>query len=341
MITIEAIDLRNLDTDGYAALNKLQNRLRAEKLPDDPPMTDDEMAARWQNMPPIVTFSAWTAREPGNDDLLALAAVYFMETTTNQHVAQFLLQVLPTHRRQGLGSRLLRRVTVAAEETGRRLLVTESNSRVPAGEAFLTYFGARPGLAAHTNQLVLANVDQALLHDWLQRAPAGFELGLWDGAYPEEDMPAIVSLMNVMNQQPTDDLEIEDTEWTPEMVRQMEAHQLSSSNRRWTLFAREMESETVAGFTEVMLNAQRATIVQQGNTGVLPLFRNRGLGRWLKAAMLQRILEQWPEGRYVRTGNADSNAPMLKINRELGFEPYLSETLWQVETNTILERLAD
>jgi hypothetical protein len=41
----------------------------------------------------------------------------------------------------------------------------------------------------------------------------------------------------------------------------------------------------------------------------------------------------------VRTGNADSNAEMLRINEELGFKPYQSQTFWQVETDKVLAYL--
>jgi hypothetical protein len=47
--------------------------------------------------------------------------------------------------------------------------------------------------------------------------------------------------------------------------------------------------------------------------------------------MLERVIAGVPGARFVRTGNADSNEAMLAINRELGFEPYASEVIYQFE----------
>ena len=41
----------------------------------------------------------------------------------------------------------------------------------------------------------------------------------------------------------------------------------------------------------------------------------------------------------MRTGNADLNAAMLKINTDLGFQPYMADALWQVEVQKVLDYL--
>jgi hypothetical protein len=64
-----------------------------------------------------------------------------------------------------------------------------------------------------------------------------------------------------------------------------------------------------------------------------------GLGRWLKSAMLDKVLKERSQVKYVRTGNADSNAAMLKINTELGFKPYMAEAVWQVDLQQVLDYL--
>jgi GNAT superfamily N-acetyltransferase len=106
------------------------------------------------------------------------------------------------------------------------------------------------------------------------------------------------------------------------------------------MYAIHRPDDRVAGMTEVAWSPARPGIVEQWGTGVWPAYRNRGLGRWLKAAMLTKILRELPEARLIRTGNANSNAPMLKINHELGFKPFMSRPDWQVETQTVEKYLA-
>ncbi len=65
-------------------------------------------------------------------------------------------------------------------------------------------------------------------------------------------------------------------------------------------------------------------------TGVRLPYRGRGLGKWLKATMLLKVREEFPQVRVVVTGNATSNAPMLSINERLGFRPYREGLLAQI-----------
>jgi GNAT superfamily N-acetyltransferase len=96
----------------------------------------------------------------------------------------------------------------------------------------------------------------------------------------------------------------------------------------------------VAGFTEVYWNPTQPDVMDQGLTAVFPQYQNRGLGRWLKAAMLEKVLRDRPEVKRIHTGNADSNAPMLSINTQLGIKPYFATTAWQLETERAQEYVA-
>jgi len=326
----------------YAALNRHTNRIRLERLPDDPPIPLEETIQNLQNFPPFADFRMWAAWDPGQTEILALGYVVFLRMEENKHLAQFDITVLPEYRRQGLGRQMLRLIASSTQQEERRLLMTNTTDRMPGGEAFMTRLGANKGLEGHTNQLRLTDLDRGRIAEWIARGQqnlAEFELGLWDGAYPEEVLQEVVELIEVSNQQPLGDLEIEDMHMTPEQIRQAETNIFARGNQRWTFYVIDRAKGKFAGYTETVWNPNRPEVLLQDMTGVFPQYRNKGLGRWLKAVMLDKVLKERPEVKYVRTGNADSNTAMLKINTELGFKPYMADALWQVELQKILDYL--
>jgi GNAT superfamily N-acetyltransferase len=278
-------------------------------------------------------------REAPGGPLIAAADIGFDTTGENAHVAQFGIEVLPAHRRRGLGRRLLAWVTDIAQANGRRLLIGTSQDRVPAGAAFMQHIGATHGLEDRESQLALAELDRDLLARWQSDAlevAAGFELLTWDNVYPEEQIDAFADLCEVMNTAPRGTLDVEDQKVSAAMLREYAAGQLARGGFFWTIVARELASGKLVGYTQLFGNPARPTILYQGATAVRPEFRGHRLGRWMKAAMLEKVLVERPEARFVRTGNASSNAPMLAINIDLGFKPYMLSTVWQLDVENAL-----
>lgn len=332
---VRLFDLAAAGERDYAALNAFENRLRAEQLPDDPPIPLAEAIQGWQHIPKFMAVTQWVIWHPDGSAIVAAASTDVSHLSTNQHMAGFDIAVLPAFRRQELARSLLAPVVEVAQREDRRLLIGFTNERVPAGTAFMERMGASQGLASHENQLVLAELDKGLMQRWraqaVERAP-GFTLGLWIGPYPDDQIEAVVRLHEVMNTMPRDQLDVEDFHLTPEQVRQWEQTMTARGTERWTLYVVEEATGSLAGYTAVFWNANRPHLLYQGDTGVFPEYRNRGLGRWLKAAMIEKVLRDRPQVQFVRTSNADSNAAMLKINQEMGFRPYFAHTIWQVET---------
>ncbi len=338
-IEIKVFDPQKASESEFAALNTFNNRIRAEGWPEDPPKEVEETIRGLRSIPPFWEMSLWAVWRA--DEIVATGEVDIHRTEDNRHLAWFEIAVLPELRRRGIAKRLLKLVAEVARKENRRLLMTSTDSAIPAGEAFMKRLGARLGIVSGTNQLNLADLDRELLRQWQERAPkTEFELGLWEGPYPEEDLDAVVALLEVMNTAPRDNLEMEDWHWTAEQLRQREASLAQRKTERWTMYAREIKTGRLAGYTEVFWGPFEPETLYQGDTGVFPQYRNQGLGRWLKAAMLEKVLRDRPQVKRVRTGNANSNAPMLKINYELGFKPYKSWSTWQVELDRVLEYLA-
>jgi GNAT superfamily N-acetyltransferase len=341
-----AVQIRPYDKNAsevdFAALNRHTNHIRRERLPDDPPVPLEETINNLRSIPPFVDLKLWAAWNADQSEIVALGNIAILRMEENQHLAQFELTVQPEYRRLGIGRQLLGQIAGVAQQEGRRLLMTSTVDRIPAGEAFMLRLGAQKGLVGHTNQLRIVDLDRDLLERWLVAGQANlpeFDLGLWDGPYPEDQLPAIAELIDLTNQQPLGDLEIEDMHMTPEQLRQMETNLFARGSQRWTFYLVDRASGKFAGYTETVWNPNRPEILRQDMTGVFPQYRNKGLGRWLKAAMLDKVLKERPQVKYVRTGNADSNAAMLKINNALGFKPYTADALWQVELQKVLEYL--
>lgn len=66
--------------------------------------------------------------------------------------------------------------------------------------------------------------------------------------------------------------------------------------------------------------------IHQRFTGVKEAFRGKGIGKWLKADLLFYIRDTLPGAKFIDTGNAGNNAPMLSINERMGFK--LHKKVW-------------
>src|SRR5437773_12109374 len=136
---------------------------------------------------------------------------------------------------------------------------------------------------------------------------------------------------------------MDDWNTTPRQIAQWaRSRRATGRERRLVLAIHEATSET-AGYTEVVYDPRVPHVIQQQGTAVIPAHRGRGIGKWVKAAMLERVLGEWPDARYIRTGNASVNAPMLAINTRLGFRHAWDGALWEAsvaDLRAYLERRA-
>ena len=339
---IQQIAPEELTQAHWQAIHALAATLRKESLPDDPSPTLEEVIQSWSIHPPVAEERAWVIWDAAASQeaprVIGYNRTTIIHMEENAHIAQVYLGVHPSARRQGLGRQLLARSAAFARETGRRLIIVESNSNCPAGGAFLQASGAVQGLSMDVVQLDLQQIDCTLLRNWIERAAeraSGFKVGFWDGPYPEEALVQVGKVKAAMNEMPTQDLDIEDFNWTPEVLRQLDENLVQRQITRWTFYAQETATGDLAGFTEIFWTPGNPIVGQQGDTGVLNAYKNKGLGRWLKAAMLEKVLQEKPETRYIRTGNATTNEPMRKINQELGFKLFRSAWIWQLEVSQV------
>jgi mycothiol synthase len=320
-------------------MNTFFDAFRAEVQPENPPIPFEERLQRWRNPAEHAVSVDFVLEENG---LVAgtVIADWSKDDTDNPDTCWGDLLVAPEFRRRGLGTVLIRRLLEEIAGMGRTKFFVETTASIPVGEIFAEKVGAKRGLEQNTNRLLFSEMNLDYLRRSLENAPCEqFELLVFDGEYPDDQLEALCELFEVMNAAPHGELEVNDERLTPQKLRQNLEHERKLGIRRCLLVARDRASGRYAGFTEVEWLLSRPNVMVQNGTAVHADFRGHGLGAWLKASMIERILRDHPEADQVRTSNAESNAPMVRINDALGFKLFLKRIVWQVDVQETLERL--
>ena len=250
---------------------------------------------------------------------------------SNRGILSFDLYVLKAHRRQGVARSYLRPLAEIARGHGCRVIGSESDE--PGGNDALRALGMEKKAAERYSRLDLGRVDWALVRRWsldggrrnpdrnLQR-----HLNLPPRAAWPEYARAMTELFNTV---PWEDAEHGDVVITPETLAE-QAERLSLGGGRVISFVVREADGRLTGITEMALWEEQPEHARQWLTAVHQSVQGNGIGRWIKAEMLLHLRHNHPRVRWVLTGNASSNAPMLKINTELGFETYKVATTYQM-----------
>lgn len=313
----------------------LANTLSAEVVPDDPPTPYDQAIETHRSRPKRLRRTSIRVRDAAGVLVGSTAITIDPEHDDNPDMLPIGINVLASHRRNGVGTQLLAHVVALAKREQRTRLIGGTSSRLPGGEAFALSLGAEKKQAAHMNRLMISDVDRALMEQWVADAAvraAEYELFGFDGPVPEEHLDDFLAAILVMNTAPRDDLEMNDFTITAEEVREDEKVAAAAGYEEWQLVARRKADGVWAGIHDVGWNPSEPDFVYVGSTGVFPEHRGHALGKWLKAAMTLRILDERPNVTEIRTGNADSNDAMLGINREMGYKPFIDQTVWELST---------
>ena len=150
-----------------------------------------------------------------------------------------------------------------------------------------------------------------------------YELHFHQTPFPEEVIAQFCELQFQMNTAPLDDYGEDDLVVTPEIWRDWEAKANAAMTEINTFISAHKPTGEFVGSTSIETDRLWPEQAWQWETVVHPHHRNKGLGRWLKAAMIEKLATMKVPVERIDTFNAGSNAPMLGINLQMGFKPIL------------------
>jgi GNAT superfamily N-acetyltransferase len=274
-----------------------------------------ETFAHWvRNEPVRARRRRWIAEEDGT--VVGWSRGGLNVTAARDDVAYVGVAVAPPARRRGIGAALYDAAEAHVLGLGARKLLSDSQDTDDARR-----FAERRGFR-HTHTLRYSavdpsTIDYAALRPLRERAErSGLRLAPMTEVPPE---PVWVADIETTRDMPSD-----------EPFTTMPFHEWKPMYWDNPLFARDASFVVLDGDRVVSLTMLRIDDATRragtDMTGTRREYRGRGLARLVKLASLRRAADRGVTR--VVTDNDEQNAPMLAVNRRLGFVPYTAMLTW-------------
>jgi GNAT superfamily N-acetyltransferase len=276
------------------------------------PLTAEQVRERWQPADGETRFTNVALNDQGQ--AVGMADVGHEAWMKPGHI-RLTLVVAPEWRNQGIGTRLFAEGIRFAQAQGASRLESAVRDNTPEALRFAEHRGYRVDRHSFESALDLTSFDERPFVSALERARAGglrfFSLA--DLAPVTEqlerrlyDLNRVTGLDNPSNNDffpPYEEFRkfVFEASWF-----RADGQILVADGEQWVGLA------AVAFYPE-------ANYAYNAFTGVERAYRGRGLAYALKLLAIRRA--QQVGARYIRTNNDSRNAPMLAINRKLGYRP--------------------
>jgi GNAT superfamily N-acetyltransferase len=277
------------------------------------------------------------AAEPGGPIL----GVGLVERTLrdNLHAVEVTVAVHPSCRRRGAGTALVDAMGQRAIGDGRRVLnsivdVPVSIAADHPSRAFAQKVGFVPTLGGNTRHLTVP-VDPARLESLGEVVAGARDAGeyrtlTFDAPWPAEFVEDHCELLRRMStDEPAGDSARQEEIWDAERLREHDELHVARGTSKLVAVAQHVPSGRLVAMTELLLAPDAPSQAWQLITVVHPEHRGHRLGLAVKMANLEALGARPPAVRFIVTGNAAVNAPMIAVNDMLGFEVVGEGMFWQ------------
>ena len=334
------MDVREIDPFDDAAVADWFAVVDAEHeatRPGEPDWHEHEVRARLQQGAAPDADDRTIALVAHDGEQVVAAARVDLPMTDNTHLCELLLITHPEHRRRGAGLALWQEAESRARAAGRTTL-TAMSEELPGEEGRSASRAFGPVVGAEAVQLeVRRDIDLPLqpavvagLAAVAAEHAADYEIRTWRDAVPDDLLEDQAYLHRRMSTDiPKGEMDWQEEEWDPARVRREEKRVQEMDRTYFGAAAVHRPTGRSVAYTTVGVARAALERAYQWDTLVLTEHRGHRLGTLVKLAVLQRLVDEVPEVRFISTWNAAENAPMIRVNDALGARVNGQYVNWQ------------
>ncbi|MFW9959151.1 MAG: hypothetical protein ACFFCT_13855, partial [Candidatus Odinarchaeota archaeon] len=299
-IEIRPFDVRSDSQKDWERLGRSVSQFQEEFWPGD--AFDTNMSKiMMQSQLEEYDMAMYTAVEQDRGDrILAFSRLLFVKKNSPsyeeyKHICTVIgPYVLRNFRNNGLATKLLSFIHDEVEKAGRTSIVGTTLNE--AGRLLVQKIGGKEAQRVQENRLILSEVDWNMVNAWAEEGPRrspGTRIEFYH-SIPDNILERYCELYSeLQNQAPRDELEVGDLIVTPESWK-ARMEQFAKGDMKYLAAVTIEEDGDISGLTDVAWFPSRPAVLMQWLTGVRQQYRGRGLGKWLKGAVLLRVKNEFP-----------------------------------------------
>ncbi len=304
------------------------HRFRHERIAADDlgeaSLPDEQAQAHMQRQWPLTRYYFFVMWEQGRIVASLEFSVRRPGTEHYEEHAQHLdawIGVKPEFQRQGRARFMMQELHGFMREHGKTKL--RMNARTVAGHAFLKAMGGEQMFLKMKNKLALGLVDWSRMHAWQLGYAQSVHWEVHVGRVPLSRWETLAEpLSALLADAPKDQLDAPPMRYEMPAVRTWYAELDKTGGAHHMVLLRESAASNsrILAVSNADWSPNSPEWAGQALTATVRDLRGKGLAKAVKARLLEILHREHPQVRWVTTYNAHSNAAMLAINRQLGFE---------------------
>ncbi len=188
------------------------------------------------------------------------------------------------------------------------------------GSRIVKDWGANEVCLFNRYELPRKKVNENLLYKWIHDGEkANPDLALkFFAEFPDEILIPYISLMSqCLNDMPRENDSI--TQFLPTLDEFRQQIKWRQENNKVKYSMTLFYNDTIIGVSEMSINRDDPLNIFQMMTGVERKYRGQKLSKWLKASIILKIGEDFPENKIITTDMRAVNTPIQAVNSQLGY----------------------